>query len=63
VLHEGRNRHIRRLLGALGIEVQRLIRVAIGPLALGDLAPGAVRALTPVERAALAGAASPASRS
>jgi 23S rRNA pseudouridine2605 synthase len=54
VLHEGRNRHIRRLLGALGVEVKRLIRVAVGPLALGDLAPGAVRPLTAAERAALA---------
>jgi 23S rRNA pseudouridine2605 synthase len=60
VLHEGRNRHIRRLLGALGVEVLRLIRVAIGPLALGDLAAGAARALTPAERAALAGAPPPA---
>lgn len=57
VLHEGRNRHIRRLLAALGVEVVRLIRVAIGPLALGDLAPGAVRPLTPGERAALMGGA------
>ena len=57
VLHEGRNRHIRRLLAALDVEVARLIRVSIGPLALGDLAPGAVRALTPDERAALAGGA------
>jgi 23S rRNA pseudouridine2605 synthase len=56
VLDEGRNRHIRRLLAALDTGVLRLVRVAIGPLALGDLAKGAVRALTPAERAALAGA-------
>ncbi|HEU4631773.1 MAG TPA: pseudouridine synthase [Gemmatimonadaceae bacterium] len=53
VLDEGRNRHIRRLLGALGVEVRRLVRVAVGPVVLGDLPKGAVRALTPAERAAL----------
>jgi 23S rRNA pseudouridine2605 synthase len=57
VLHEGRTRHIRRLVAALGADVKRLIRVAVGPLALGDLASGAVRALTPGERDALAGGA------
>jgi len=57
VLHEGRNRHIRRMLAAAGVEVRRLIRVAIGPLALGPLARGALRPLTTSERDALARAA------
>ncbi|WP_404927781.1 pseudouridine synthase [Mesorhizobium sp. ORM16] len=55
VLDEGRNRHIRRLLAAHGIEVKRLIRVAIGRLPLGDLAKGMARHLTPDELALLAG--------
>lgn len=46
VLDEGKNRHIRRIFSALGIEVRRLVRVAIGELKLGDLAKGGVRELT-----------------
>ena len=57
VLEEGRNRHLRRLLAALGFEVLRLLRVAIGPLALGDLPRGAWRPLSAAEVAALAAAA------
>ncbi len=53
ILDEGKNRHIRRMLEALGIEVLRLIRVAVGPLALGELAKGGVRALTGEEKLAL----------
>lgn len=53
VLDEGRNRHIRRLLAALGFDVLRLIRVAIGPLMLGDLAKGRWRRLEPGEVQAL----------
>ena len=53
VLDEGRNRHIRRLLAALGFDVLRLIRVAIGPLALGELAKGQWRQLSADEVAAL----------
>ena len=53
VLDEGKNRHIRRLLAAMGIQVLRLVRIAIGPLQLGDLTKGEVRELTQAERAAL----------
>lgn len=47
VLDEGRNRQIRRLLEAFDIATLRLIRVAVGGLALGDLPKGQWRALTP----------------
>ena len=53
VLDEGKNRHIRRMFEALKIEVLRLVRVAIGPLGLGDLPKGATRALEPQEKQAL----------
>jgi 23S rRNA pseudouridine2605 synthase len=46
VLDEGRNRHLRRLLGAFGIGVLRLVRVAIGGLALGSLPKGGWRPLS-----------------
>lgn len=54
VLDEGRNRQIRRLLAAFDIGVIRLLRVAIGPLVLGELAKGSWRGLTLEEVAALA---------
>jgi len=53
VLDEGKNRHIRRMLEGAGIEVMRLVRIAIGDLKLGDLPKGRVRPLTPEERGLL----------
>jgi 23S rRNA pseudouridine2605 synthase len=52
-LDEGKNRQIRRMLQALGIEVLRLVRVAIGPLFLGQLQKGQQRSLTRDEKRAL----------
>ncbi len=49
VLHEGRNRQVRRMLEAVGHPVRRLVRTAIGPVRLGDLQPGRWRALSPDE--------------
>jgi 23S rRNA pseudouridine2605 synthase len=50
VLDEGKNRHIRRMIKGMGAEVLRLVRVAIGPLKLGDLAKGEHRALSGDEK-------------
>lgn len=49
VLREGRKREVRRMWRALGHDVLDLERVRIGPLRLGSLAPGAIRALTPAQ--------------
>jgi 23S rRNA pseudouridine2605 synthase len=43
---EGRKREVRRLLAAVGLPVTRLVRVRIGPVRLGRLAPGHVRELS-----------------
>jgi 23S rRNA pseudouridine2605 synthase len=53
VLDEGRNRHIRRLLGAFDIAVLRLVRVAVGSLLLGTLPKGQWRMLSEQEIDAL----------
>src|SRR5690348_8040321 len=53
VLDEGKNRQIRRMLDAMDKETMRLVRVAIGPLKLGELAKGATRGLSSQEKNAL----------
>ena len=53
VLHEGRKRQLRRMLEAVGHPVRRLVRSAVGGIALGDLAPGASRPLDAAEEGAL----------
>jgi 23S rRNA pseudouridine2605 synthase len=50
VLDEGKNRQIRRIFEALGIEVLRLVRVGIGPVALGELPKRGYRELTVEEK-------------
>lgn len=55
VLDEGKNRQLRRIFAEVGLEVQRVVRVAIGPLLLGDLAKGAWRLLTAEEARSVSG--------
>jgi 23S rRNA pseudouridine2605 synthase len=55
VLTEGRNRQVRRMCAAVGHKVRRLVRVAIGGLELGALAPGEWRVLNEAEIALLLG--------
>lgn len=53
VLAEGRNREIRRMLARVGHKVLKLTRLAVGPVGLGKLRPGACRPLAPEEIQAL----------
>lgn len=59
VIHEGRNRQVRRMCEAVGHPVRRLVRTRIGPLRDTALAPGRWRELGEKEVQALAAAASP----
>jgi 23S rRNA pseudouridine2457 synthase len=52
-LREGRKRQVRRMTAAVGYPTLRLIRVAIGPISLGDLTPGQWRDLTSAELGSL----------
>jgi pseudouridine synthase len=52
---EGRNRQVRRMLEAVGSKVLKLVRTAIGPLTIGDLAIGKWRELSPEEVKGLLG--------
>jgi len=56
-LTEGRNRQVRRMVEALGAKVLKLVRVKVGPIAIGTLPIGQWRLLTPGEVAALMGTA------
>ena len=49
VLHEGRNRIVRRLMDAVGHPVTRLVRTRIGPVRLGNLKPGRTRVIAGTE--------------
>src|SRR5205085_9281940 len=49
VIHEGRNRQVRRMCDAIGHPVRRLVRTRIGPIADRSLPPGAWRELTQAE--------------
>jgi 23S rRNA pseudouridine2605 synthase len=55
-ISEGRNRQVRRMLEAVDSKVLKLVRTAIGPIRIGDLAIGKWRKLTPEEVNALRGA-------
>ena len=61
-IKEGKNRQVRRMCAAVGLEVARLRRNAIGPVKLGMLAPGKMRELKPSEVNALKAAATKARR-
>lgn len=62
-LHEGRNRQIRRMCSAMGLQVVRLKRSAEGPVKLGMLQPGEYRELKKSEVSALRNAAQKSTRS
>lgn len=58
-ISQGMNRQVRKMTAAVGFPTLRLVRVAIGPLVLGDLQPGEFRELTSAEVKQLKGLAKP----
>ncbi len=56
-IHEGRKRQVKRMCESVGHPIRRLERIRLGPLELGDLAPGAARRLSRGEVARLLGSA------
>jgi 23S rRNA pseudouridine2605 synthase len=52
-LTEGKKREVRRLFARFGLEATRLVRLAIGPIPLGDLPPGGIERLSPDEEVRL----------
>jgi pseudouridine synthase len=52
-VHEGRKREVRRMFEALGFFVEKLIRIKVGSVSLGNLPPGELRPLSPAEVEAL----------
>jgi 23S rRNA pseudouridine2605 synthase len=61
-LRQGWKRQLRRMFGVVGAPIERLVRIGIGPLRLGELGSGAVRRLKAPEVAALAGTRGPVAR-
>ena len=53
VIHEGRNRIVRRMFDAVGSPVTALVRTKIGPVALGQQRPGVLRVINGAQLRAL----------
>jgi 23S rRNA pseudouridine2605 synthase len=49
VIHDGRNQILRRMAAATGITIERLIRIGMGPIKLGELTPGKWREIKGAE--------------
>ena len=49
VIHDGRNQILRRMAAAIGLTVERLIRIGMGPIKLGELTPGKWREIKGAE--------------